>query len=759
MVTPIKEFNAWMRVRTLSDTDLKQLQRDVSAGKAVWPFKMMPKEVRSKVIASSKMSSFMYVETAGVNPKSPNSLVITFVPESDGSPRSKKEFEFRPEPYSKPEAAAKCAEAAEVVQCGMMAAFMQKPTLVDRSLKPVDLAFWCEQVKPHVNARNAYGKTNMHHQIQLQQFDQQPKVKALLSWGADPNAEYGPTKMTPLHMAASWHKPDVVSALLNAGADPTRMDVNGLGPLHCAAIYGDVASVRALVATGKVDVNHRIDTVRGEMTPLDCALECEESEAVVLEIWSFLTKHGADTQVLQEFNVYPDPYPPLRASRLVGLIAMATCNRWQTRVDREGRLVTDYVGGKEEPEEVRKLSIMLQAGMDANELDIYGRTPLATCTAAEVTELLLRFDADPDGRPDQSAALRFAQEYVKVHYLGTIADKTDQLREVKKSAAMASLAETADAMARVVATAQLELQQAFARALCSTVPLFEALAEGKLAKAELLLDAGANPFCRLGAVSGTFVDFSTVLPEKSKQYKRFERAFGSYIWKEHAMKMLRFPGTAMEVPTVYGSQLLQAKHARTEAFRGLNLPDHKAQSERYTSLLERVQAAEEMEIGSCPPGLASEPAPEVLAAQAHETRILLQILERNPAAKLLEEAVATTKPGVELNVGMAEAFRDVEASRPRTAVGSEYFEYLQIDDGTMDGGGGGGGGGDGGGGGSKELADSEAMRQISGFDQAVRQSRRESRMSGISMGEGWGAYRERTMSVYVDSDEFDDGFE
>ena len=169
----------------------------------------------------------------------------------------------------------------------------------------------------------------------------------------------------------------------------------------------------------------------------------------------------------------------------------------------------------------------------------------------------------------------------------------------------------------------------------------------------LLLDAGAVPFCRLEAVADTFIDFSTVLPEKSKQYTRFERAFGSYIWKEHAMKMLRFPDTMMQVPTVYGSQLLQATHARTEAFRGLNLPEHKVQSARYSGLLERIQAAEEMEIGSCPPRLASEPSAEALAAQTRETHSLLQILERNPAAKLLEEAVATTKPGVELNVGMA----------------------------------------------------------------------------------------------------------
>ena len=38
----------------------------------------------------------------------------------------------------------------------MLNAFLQKPMMVDRSLKPVDVAFWCEAVKPHVNARNAY---------------------------------------------------------------------------------------------------------------------------------------------------------------------------------------------------------------------------------------------------------------------------------------------------------------------------------------------------------------------------------------------------------------------------------------------------------------------------------------------------------------------------------------------------------------------------------------------------------------------------
>jgi hypothetical protein len=49
--------------------------------------------------------------------------------------------------------------------------------------------------------------------------------------------EYGPTRMTPLHMAASWHRHELVSALLSHGADPSRQDVNGLTPLHCAVVY------------------------------------------------------------------------------------------------------------------------------------------------------------------------------------------------------------------------------------------------------------------------------------------------------------------------------------------------------------------------------------------------------------------------------------------------------------------------------------------------------------------------------------------
>jgi ankyrin repeat protein len=65
---------------------------------------------------------------------------------------------------------------------------------------------------------------------------QETNVVRLLEWGADPNLVYGPTKMTPLHMAASWHRTALVAALLTHGADAGKPDVNGLTPLHCAVV-------------------------------------------------------------------------------------------------------------------------------------------------------------------------------------------------------------------------------------------------------------------------------------------------------------------------------------------------------------------------------------------------------------------------------------------------------------------------------------------------------------------------------------------
>ena len=53
---------------------------------------------------------------------------------------------------------------------------------------------------------------------------------------------------TPLHLAVITRQVKVLEALLRAGADPSRLDGEGRSPLHLAALNGDSASLRPLLA-------------------------------------------------------------------------------------------------------------------------------------------------------------------------------------------------------------------------------------------------------------------------------------------------------------------------------------------------------------------------------------------------------------------------------------------------------------------------------------------------------------------------------
>ena len=72
-------------------------------------------------------------------------------------------------------------------------------------------------------------------------------VTALLQAGADPNARDN-NFMTPLYKAKTA---GIVTALLQAGADPnTRIGVSGETPLHWAALVGTAEVVTALLQAG-----------------------------------------------------------------------------------------------------------------------------------------------------------------------------------------------------------------------------------------------------------------------------------------------------------------------------------------------------------------------------------------------------------------------------------------------------------------------------------------------------------------------------
>jgi ankyrin repeat protein len=91
--------------------------------------------------------------------------------------------------------------------------------------------------------RDASGETPLHHALAKIAADRSPLVKLLLDHGADPNAK---TKLgigscnfwrdartrgeTPLHRAAAYGPVETIKLLLAAGADRTIRDANGDSP-------------------------------------------------------------------------------------------------------------------------------------------------------------------------------------------------------------------------------------------------------------------------------------------------------------------------------------------------------------------------------------------------------------------------------------------------------------------------------------------------------------------------------------------------
>lgn len=155
-------------------------------------------------------------------------------------------------------------------------------------------------------------------------------VRALVAAGADVNAS-NRIGMTPLHRC--WSSPEVVHALLEAGADPnvacgeeqdsgTILTVAGRTPLHLRAC--DVAHLKLLLASPRIAVN-AVDSYG--LTALHIAAMGNKLEAV-----EALLRAGADltlpTTVAKKARsegdlVIPAGSTPLHAAELMGAHAAA----------------------------------------------------------------------------------------------------------------------------------------------------------------------------------------------------------------------------------------------------------------------------------------------------------------------------------------------------------------------------------------------------------------------------------------------------
>ena len=110
-------------------------------------------------------------------------------------------------------------------------------------------------------------------------FSQPEIVKALLDAGADVNLPSRETmKVTPLASAAAAKQTDIARVLIANGANVNARAASGHIPLHEASANGNLELVKLLIDSG-ADVNAETDDGK---TPLDFAIEYKRDDVVDL---------------------------------------------------------------------------------------------------------------------------------------------------------------------------------------------------------------------------------------------------------------------------------------------------------------------------------------------------------------------------------------------------------------------------------------------------------------------------------------------
>lgn len=125
------------------------------------------------------------------------------------------------------------------------------------------------------------------------------KLEQLFDQGVDVNA-LDSEKKSALHWVAGA-KPEVISALLAAGADPNARDYLERSPLLFVAATGSVENIKLLLEAG-ADVNAK---TANDWTPLHGAAKFNSPEAVML-----LLQAGADADAKTEMGETPFDLSP-----------------------------------------------------------------------------------------------------------------------------------------------------------------------------------------------------------------------------------------------------------------------------------------------------------------------------------------------------------------------------------------------------------------------------------------------------------------
>ncbi len=192
------------------------------------------------------------------------------------------------------------------------------------------------------------GRTALHWAAQFGDMywhpaDDLATVRVLLATGADPNATEGHD--TALHCAVFHYTKapvafEIISTLLEAGADPNRRGRQGRTPLH----YATTAAATKLLLDAGADIAARDDT---GCTPLVAACADRHDEVVAV-----LLARGSDVRSTDE----------------------------KGRAALHNVALTRTAG----PRQIRRL---VEAGADPNQPDADGRTPLHIAAGVHIGEM------------------------------------------------------------------------------------------------------------------------------------------------------------------------------------------------------------------------------------------------------------------------------------------------------------------------------------------------------------------------------------
>ncbi|KAK2737404.1 hypothetical protein FQN55_001142 [Onygenales sp. PD_40] len=202
------------------------------------------------------------------------------------------------------------------------------------------------------------------------------QVESFLHQGLNPNVRFD-NQITPLHLAAVSGSPDIVRALIKAGA---RLDLLstpvGDTPLYSACMAGHLEAVRVFVDAG-ADINCTTGT--GHRSPLYGA--CAMGKRAVAEY--LLDQKGIDISIV-DLN----GYSPLDVATMQGHVHVARF-LLEREVFKEDPLVLQRaLGSAAGVGQMEILQLLLDRGVAVNSVDHKKCTPLYRATATGQVDAL-----------------------------------------------------------------------------------------------------------------------------------------------------------------------------------------------------------------------------------------------------------------------------------------------------------------------------------------------------------------------------------